>query len=507
MAFDTLGICIYCTRVTQAILCETLGGVLRLEVSKDLLEAKIQFPAVERIATPLAPELTTSAATPKSSTEPAAPVAAEDLAPQFEILLDTVWAALQQTIAQQHITYGVRLDEAHTEVAEWLRDGKSSTLLLAQGTPSRYGEDGHVDILYTPPPVTPGISLVISNVVKATPLACLYPPTQGTPGRTITDQPIPTVDGHPATPPHVEGQILTVQEENGAVVFTVSADGILTSLTPARLAVLDRIEVPHDVDPHAGPIEVFGGLTVKGSIASQAPLKVRGDLVVHGNIENTYVEAQGSITVDGGILGAADGVEIRAGGHLRARFAQNAHLSAGGDATLEDSLVNSRLACGGSCEITKKIGAVVTSRIVAGGSAVANTYGSNAELHVEIVAGNNPKVWEKVQHLERQLAYVRRNGKHGRYRNTSRKTPRALLLMQPKRRRIAALMERQLERQYRNIAHDLASTKQLPTICAKKQFHAMTHLQIGYCTLMIRDTERAGCYVPDLVHRMLLRAQ
>ncbi len=98
-------------------------------------------------------------------------------------------------------------------------------------------------------------------------------------------------------------------------------------------------------------------MQVRGDIAVTMEVRVTGDVVVNGTIEAALVEAGGSVTVKGGIIGMAEALQDAAATahrphrlwrHAEAKFIENAIISAGKDVEVEREIRQSSIAAGGS---------------------------------------------------------------------------------------------------------------------------------------------------------------
>ena len=99
------------------------------------------------------------------------------------------------------------------------------------------------------------------------------------------------------------------------------------------------------VDLTTGNINFEGSLQVRGDISATMEVRVTGDVVVNGTMEAALVEAGGNVTVKGGIIGMAEAMQdasgpartahIVCGGELKARFIENAIISAGQNVEVE----------------------------------------------------------------------------------------------------------------------------------------------------------------------------
>ena len=111
------------------------------------------------------------------------------------------------------------------------------------------------------------------------------------------------------------------------------------------------------VDLTTGNINFEGSLQVRGDISATMEVRVTGDVVVNGTMEAALVEAGGNVTVKGGIIGMAEAMQdasgpartahIVCGGELKARFIENAIISAGQNVEVEREIRQCSIAAGG----------------------------------------------------------------------------------------------------------------------------------------------------------------
>lgn len=159
----------------------------------------------------------------------------------------------------------------------------------------------------------------------------------------------------------------------------------------------------------SGNVVFDGTLNVKGDIQAGMSVRVAGDVIVAGTIEAAEVVAGGDITVKGGIVGRADGVQdsadtarIQCNGSVQARFAEHAHIEAGKSIIIDTAARQSSLFAG--ADIT--VGKGPTQGQIVGGQARAlvkirvATLGSNAGTPTVAQVGFDPRLNAERIHID-----------------------------------------------------------------------------------------------------------
>lgn len=436
--------------------------------------------------------------------------------PEKEILppsLEEMRARIQKLLADKKIIYGIFEEEIERCIQQWIREGLPRTHLIAKGTPAIDGTDASVKILFHPDEsgkigntsvVDYKIRGYLCNVPKETKLLRLIKMKKPVPGKKITGEEIPAKAAKDLSVDISEG-VRKVESEL-TFDFEVEQDSILEELNPARIRVTRNLEIKRDVDHHTGPVDVTGSVSVKGWVTPHLSVKATENVAVQEGVESAFVCAAGNLETQGGIIGKAELTEVKTGGDLTCRFIENAKIEVGGNAHIQDFIVTSRVYCNGDIHLTERHGLVLTSRLVAGGSVVANTLGSPSEGHVEVTAGNNPQAWRQVNRLEQELFFMKRQS----YKIDGRKPFRnsehhqhSLELRRAKKNRMGFILERVIERRKRRILSELGSKDKLPVIEVRKHIFPNTKIMMGPFSIKVREEMRGGTFKLDIQKAMI----
>ncbi|MFF7059567.1 DUF342 domain-containing protein [Achromobacter spanius] len=313
---------------------------------------------------------------------------------------------LRQAVADRGIVHGVQ-EQALTEAVE---KGNGETVVIAQGTPPTRGtptrfeslldrlqpraqeidELAHVDYRDL------GSLLLVS---PGTPLMRRFPPLPGVDGVNVLGEPV-LPDELPDTPFSKDVSGVAVDPEDPLLLRATIAG--TPTLVSHGVQVNPMVEVDA-VNLSTGNITFEGSLQVRGDIAATMEVRVTGDVVVNGTIEAALVEAGGSVTVKGGIIGMAEALQdpaatartahIVCGGMLRAKFIENAIISAGQDVDVEREIRQSSIAAGGSVNVgppNTQQSAITGGQIRALNAVRAGTIGSPSGIPTLVQAGLDP---------------------------------------------------------------------------------------------------------------------
>lgn len=318
------------------------------------------------------------------------------------VTLDT----LRQAVADRGIVHGV-LDQA---LAEAVEKGTRETVVIARGTPPTRGTPTRfeslldrlkpraqeIDELAQVDYRDLGSLLLVS---PGTPLMRRIPPLPGVDGVTVLGEPA-LPDELPDTPFSRDLSGVEVDPEDPLLLRATIAG--TPTLISHGVQVNPMVEVDA-VNLSTGNITFEGSLQVRGDIAATMEVRVTGDVVVNGTIEAALVEAGGSVTVKGGIIGMAEALQdpsatartahIVCGGMLRAKFIENAIISAGQDVEVEREIRQSSIAAGGSVHVgppNTQQSAITGGQIRALNAVRAGTIGSPSGIPTLVQAGLDP---------------------------------------------------------------------------------------------------------------------
>ena len=241
-------------------------------------------------------------------------------------------------------------------------------------------------------------------------IAIRVPPTSGSDGYKVTGEVMPATPGEDK--PLVAGQ--NVEARDGRR-FVASVRGAAVQ-TDDRIDVLPSFAVQGDIDYEVGSIDSPINVVVDGDVRSAFECKARGEVKVAGSIEDAIVSATGNVEVTGGIMQGAVG-SIRCGGALRAKFIENARVSARGDIFVADDVVSCQLVAGGRVEALSGKGTIIGGHIAAVAGVEAKVLGSRMNVRSTIQVGVSfdaiDPLDQRLRDIERELASILVAAGHG----------------------------------------------------------------------------------------------
>jgi uncharacterized protein (DUF342 family) len=440
----------------------------------------------------------------------------------------------------RHVTAPIDRGAVTHAIDGWRVRGEKREVVIARGRPPVAGADAQITLrrpkhaeptgVLAPDRVGKRNQGRVLNVEKGAVLATVAPPTAGTPGRAVTGEVVPAEPGRPT---ELEaGPLVGREEEDGTITFRALETAILVELSTKRIEVARSIEIPGTVDHETGNLDVWGSVTIRGSVVDGFSVRARGDVVIAGSAESARVEAGGSVTVGGGILGKSGATEVRCRGACSARFVENAVIDAGGDVTVGDFVLQSQISAGGTVEV-KGRGTILASRITAGRAVIAASVGSDARLPVELAVGGRPQEWQRIARMERDMRFLRRDALAvaapfamgsrapsprvvtmgpqavpNPRAHSSRESQRAALEDRRRRRRCAAVLGEALLRRRHRALLDALMADGGPRVLIRRELHPRTRVRLGpYLfevtsvlragTLRIDDAQNAAVWLPD----------
>lgn len=407
--------------------------------------------------------------------------------------------AVRAALAERGIVHGI-LEQELTDAVE---QGRRDTVQIARGTPPTRGtptrfeslldrlkpRGEEIDELAQVDYRDLGSLLLVS---PGTPLMRRTPPLPGVDGTNVLGEPV-LPEELPNTPFANDLSGAEVDPEDPLLLRATIAG--TPTLVSHGVQVNPMVEVDA-VNLTTGNIHFEGSLLVRGDVAATMEVHVTGDVVVNGTVEAALVEAGGNVTVKGGIIGLAEALQdaaaaartarIVCGGALRAKFIENAVISAGRDVDVEREVRQSNIAAGGSVNVgppNTQQSAITGGQIRAMQAVRAGTIGSPAGIPTLVQAGLDPhadikrsalarkrqKMNEEKAKLEQLLMFLRANPQRApgdvaeRARNTHVKLSHDLL---------------QLDAEEAQLVHDLQPLASA-TIQATRRFCSGVTIQVG----------------------------
>ncbi len=167
------------------------------------------------------------------------------------------------------------------------------------------------------------------------------------------------------------------------------------------LQVDDVVTIRGNVDLSTGNIHHPGSLSISGNIEPDTAVEAAGDVDVFGCIDDARVTSEGSLTVQGGIVGGPNCM-IKVLGEIHARYIQNADIEAEGDIVVESEIIQSHIKTRGSVTVTQ--GRIVGGEIIALQGVQTDKFGSDGGGKTEVRVGVDYSLKDRVSHMETTLA-------------------------------------------------------------------------------------------------------
>lgn len=311
-------------------------------------------------------------------------------------------------VTQKGIRFGIN-EEAIRQLVANPESLKDNPWLIAEGEAPVPGEDGYIQMTYekkdqTGPSIMPDGTVdyynirTLDNIKAGQTIAVLVPPTEATPGKTVTGEAIPGKNGVPAR--FKLGKNVQLNEDGQGLLASI--DGLVSTTDGGKINVFALYEVPGDVDFHIGNIDFVGTVIVRGNVLPGFKIKASGDIRVMGNVEAADLTADGKIEVLSGIIGLHK-CTIEAGTDVRTSYMHNAKVIAKESVYVQQSIMHCEVRAGKTIFCNSEKGLIVGGVVLAGESVVARNIGNPTSTPTTVEVGIMPETREQWTELRQQL--------------------------------------------------------------------------------------------------------
>ena len=346
-----------------------------------------------------------------------------DAAPFFFFSTDKLWAwvmifppvrqgeelsheMLESALDKENITFGV-----NERLVEHLpRDERRylTLYLIAKGTPAFDGENGNI-VEHFPRVVERMLEVdeydqvdytalnLIHNVKEGQEICKLIEPTEGEPGRTVTDQEIPAKSGKSVPLPM--GRNTEISEDGISLLASMAGH---VEFTGHSFQVKPVLDIPGNVDFSTGDINFLGDVNIKGDVLSGFTVRSAGNIQVGGVVEaGSTVEAGGDLIVVKGILG--DGTTIiRSHRSIFSKYIENSTIYVR-ENLQTDCIINSYIYSDGEVLVRSGRGTIIGGRIWAAKKISASAVGARSECRTAVALGGLPCTNFERELVQREL--------------------------------------------------------------------------------------------------------
>lgn len=332
----------------------------------------------------------------------------------------------------------------------------------------------------------------LDNVIKGQLIARLLPPQAGKAGMNIYGEQVAGVLGKPSR--FKVGKNVVVNGEGSSMYAAI--DGLISLTDKDKINVFPVYEVKGDVDYRVGNVDFVGTVVIRGNVLTGFKVNAAGDIRIVGGVEGAELVSGGSIEITGGIMASSKG-HVTAANDIKCSFVQDAYVTAGGNITVNQSILHSTVKAGKKVICDGSKGLIVGGNIQAGDGIIAKTIGNPMSTTTTIEVGVNPAYREEQLNLrtaiKEQSENLDRTEKAliilDQMASTGRLTPDRLAmrqkLMHTKNQTIVLLndaKERMLE-----IEKQLENSE-TATVAIKNHIYGGVKIVIGRYTRYIKDT-------------------
>ncbi len=228
-------------------------------------------------------------------------------------------------------------------------------------------------------------------------IAVRVPPTPGAAGCDVFGEEIAPVAGKDIAVRVTDDAAF--DPENGEI-RAVRA-GVLSLVSDGAVKVCSRQVISQDIDFKTGNIVSRDALEIRGSVKPKFRVNALGDILIRGTIEKAQVRSDANIVAQTGMVG--DYAVMHSRGDVDITYVERGRIFAGGSIVLRKSGYYCRLHAGGNITAAPTT-RILASQVVAGGSLVLGTVGSDNAEPALVAAAVAPAQLQKMYTLRREVA-------------------------------------------------------------------------------------------------------
>lgn len=312
-------------------------------------------------------------------------------------------------IVSELTSYKVRYGLDQKAVLDYLSDRKYCTdYVFAVGKQPVHGRDAKIEYFFNTnknlqPKRNDDGSVdykelnTISHIRKGDVLARLIKEDPGMPGKNVFGEEIKPRSVRPAKLEY--GKNIAINEERTEIYSEVTGHA---NFLNGKVFVSDVFQVSADVDNSVGNIDYDGSVEILGNIKTGFSVKATGDIIIHGVVENAYVESGGQIVVKQGIHGMHRGT-LKAATNVMAKYIENAKIYAGGFVEAE-AILNSDVSAVAEVRVHGRKGLINGGTIRAGKSIEVEYAGTEMGTFTTLEVGIDPTKKERYVELNKEVS-------------------------------------------------------------------------------------------------------
>lgn len=237
---------------------------------------------------------------------------------------------------------------------------------------------------------------LIENVRVGQVLVVKKTPGKGIPGKLVNGIEISALPGQDVKMP--VGRNTEVSINGTELIATMNGQVLLVG---DKVNVEDTLEIKGDVGLKTGNIYFLGTVIIKGGVEDGFEVEATGDIQIKDSVGKCFISAGGSIAIGEGVKGKGT-ARLFAGGHIFAKYIENAKVNAKGTIQVTQEIMHSNVDAGKSILLEgKQRGSIIGGKVRAGNEIHAREIGAPAGTYTRIEVGGTPKIREQLDNLNR----------------------------------------------------------------------------------------------------------
>ena len=321
---------------------------------------------------------------------------------------DYTVAYLRTLLEQNGIRYGI-IDSALKRII----DGQiyNQPIMVASGNPAVDGVDGYYEYKFqnrkdNKPQMKEDGSVdywsvnSIQSVEAGQVIAIYHPPVQGSDGTNVRGVAVLAKRGKDQAILKGKGFIRSQDERT----YIAEIDGKI-EMQGDRIMVLAIHELSGDADISTGNIDFRGDVVIHGNVENGITINATGSITVDGTVEACTLIAGKDIILRRGMLGGHK-ASVKTKGNIFAKFFENTTIEAEGNIQA-DVLMNCEVDCKGKITLSGRRASIIGGEVHAIEGIEVFSLGNEAETKTYIYAGADPDMHTRMAMLEKKIGEVK----------------------------------------------------------------------------------------------------
>lgn len=131
-------------------------------------------------------------------------------------------------------------------------------------------------------------------------IGVIEPPIPGQPGTTVTGEPVPPMEVFPLR--SIAGRGVMVVDQVKVVAIEAGQPDIQLKGLIAKISVLPKLTIPHDIDLKHGNVHYAGDVEVMGTVQDGMLVEAQGNILVDRNVNMAKVVAGNSVIIQKNVI-------------------------------------------------------------------------------------------------------------------------------------------------------------------------------------------------------------